>query len=147
VSELQVVESLERYAAAKNRHDVDAILALCDESCYYESVGIEGRVQGKDALGKFYSALFGALPDYYGDFDGRAVSGDTVVVWGRFGGTMLGEYLGNAPTGRRIEVPVAFVCTFRDGLLTSDTGYFDVRTFSEQAGLSIATDPAPAAGG
>ena len=128
----------DRYAEAKNRHDVDAILAVCAEDCFYESVGQGLRVEGKEALQGFFSALFAALPDYYGDFDGIAYGEDTTVVWGRFGGTTRADFMGLELTpGRKVEVPVTFVCTFRDGQLTSDTGYFDVATMAEQAGLPL----------
>lgn len=132
--------ALEAYAAAKNHHDVDAILALCHEDCFYESVPLGGRVEGKEALASFYGALFSGLQDYYGDFDGTAFGEDSAVVWGRFGGTLGERFMGvEVEEGRRIDIPVTFVCTFRDGLLTGDTGYFDAATFAEQVGVSLET--------
>lgn len=124
------------YAEAKNRHDVERILELCHEQCYYETAGLGLRMEGKEALRAFYTALFSTLPDYYGEFDGTAYTDDTAVVWGRFGGTTAGSFLGlDAEPGLKIEVPVTFVCTFRDGLLASDTGYFNVAALAEQAGV------------
>jgi steroid delta-isomerase-like uncharacterized protein len=125
---------LERYAEAKNAHDVEAILEVCHPECSYESVGLPGVVRGADQLRAFYTALFEALPDYRGDFDGRSFSGDVATVWGRFGGTLEGELQGLPASGRRIEVPVVFLVTFRDGLIASDVGYFDTQTLAEQAG-------------
>src|SRR6476469_4149159 len=92
---------LRRYAEAKNRHDVDAILDVCHPDCYYESVGIPGRVQGKSALRTYYAALFETLPDYRGEFDGEAFSGEAVAVWGHFSGTVTGDFMGNPATGGR----------------------------------------------
>jgi len=135
-AELEAV--LDDYAAAKNRRDVDAILACCHEDCSYASVGLPGRVEGKAALRGFYGALFQALPDYRGDFDGRAFSGDRVAVWGRFSGTVHGEFFGAPATGQRIEVPVVFLCGFTDGLISSDVGYFDAAGMYEQAGVPFA---------
>ena len=127
---------LETYAAAKNRHDVDAALACCHDDASYETAGMPGRVAGKPALRAFYSQLFQLLPDYRAEFHGRAIDGDVAVVWGRFGGT-VGD--------RRIDLPVTFVCTFRDGLLASDVGYFDWSSFLAQAGPPLrATAEAPA---
>jgi steroid delta-isomerase-like uncharacterized protein len=126
--------ALDLYAEAKNRHDVDAILELCHPDCAYRSVGLPGEVRGTDQLRAFYTALFGALPDYRGDFDGRAFTGETAAVWGRFGGTLEGELQGLPASGQRIEVPVVFMVTFKDGLIVEDVGYFDVRTLAEQAG-------------
>jgi steroid delta-isomerase-like uncharacterized protein len=135
----QTEQALERYADAKNRHDLDAIVAAYAEDGYYESVGLGGRIQGKAALRAFYASLFDALPDYAGRFDGASFGDDTAVVWGRFGGTLSGRLMGlDVEPGRRIDVPVSFVCAYKDGLLLSDTGYFDVATLCAQAGVPLA---------
>ena len=130
---------LERYAQAKNRQDVEAALAECTDDCFYESVAFGGRVQGKEALRAFYTGLFEALPDYRAEFDGFAFGELTAVAWGRFGGTVEGEFMGAPATGHRISVPVTFVCTFRDGRISGDTGYFDLATLCEQAGVPMET--------
>jgi steroid delta-isomerase-like uncharacterized protein len=131
---------LDAYAAAKNAHDVDAALAVCTDDCVYRSVGMPGEVRGKEALSAFYTALFASIPDYRGEFDGRAFDGDSAAVWGRFGGTVEGELFGVPVTGGKVEVPVTFLVTFRDGLIASDVGYFDVRTLAEQAGAPPTDD-------
>jgi uncharacterized protein (TIGR02246 family) len=125
---------LEAYADAKGAHDVDLALSFCHDDFAYETAGVAGsRIEGREAARAFYTQLFEVLPDYFGDFDGMVVDGDTGVAWGRFGGT-------SSITGRRIELPVTFVCTFRDGLLVSDTGYFDSRTFYELLGAPHPAD-------
>lgn len=134
----EIATVLEQYAEAKNGHDLDAILSLCADESFYESVPLGARIEGKEALRGFYSALFAALPDYFGEFDGTAYSEDSAVVWGRFGGTLSGEFMGvEVKVGRRIEIPVTFVCTFRDGLLVGDRGYFDAATLAEQVGVPL----------
>ncbi|MGI8937593.1 MAG: nuclear transport factor 2 family protein [Iamia sp.] len=133
-----VADLLARYADAKNRRDVDEILSLCSPDSYYESVALGARIEGKPALGAFYSSLFAALPDYTGTFAGATYSADVATVWGHFGGTTVGDLMGLAvEAGRAIEIPVTFVCTFRDGQLASDVGYFDAATLAEQLGLPI----------
>lgn len=127
---------LGEYAQAKNEGDVDRILALCQEDCFFENAALGQRIEGKEALRAFYTALFSVLPDYFGEFDGKAFAEDTAVVWGRFGGTTEGNFLGvEVEPGQRIEVPVTFVCGFRDGLLASDVGYFDMSALAGQAGV------------
>ncbi len=135
--ESNVEQALKSYAEAKNRHDVPAVLALCHPECSYESIGLPDRVQGHEALTSFYAQLFDLLPDYRGEFDGQAINGDTAVVWGRFSGTISSAALGQQAIGCRIDVPVTFICTFRDGLVYRDTGYFDASTVYRQAGLPV----------
>ncbi|MEX2193955.1 MAG: nuclear transport factor 2 family protein [Thermoleophilaceae bacterium] len=132
-------EVLSVYAEAKGRRDVAAALAVCTDDCTYSSAGFGAPVRGKEALRAFYGALFEALPDYFGDFDAVVHDAGGAVAWGRWGGTVCGDFMGlGARPGARIDVPVAFVCTFRDGLLASDTGYFDVATLCSQAGIPLA---------
>jgi steroid delta-isomerase-like uncharacterized protein len=135
--ESRVERVLKSYAEAKNRHDVSAVVALCHPEGSYESIGLPDGAQGREALTSFYSQLFELLPDYRGEFDGQAVNGDTAVIWGRFSGTISTTALGEQAVGRHIEVPVTFVCTFRDGLVYCDTGYFDAATVYRQAGLPV----------
>jgi hypothetical protein len=78
--------------------------------------------------------------------DGAAFGDDTAAVWGRWSGTTAGDFMGlGAEPGRRLDAPVTFVCTFRDGLLASDVGYFDVATLCDQAGIPLGA-VRPAAG-
>jgi steroid delta-isomerase-like uncharacterized protein len=131
-------EALETYAAAKNRGDIEGALAVCADDYRYESVGLGAPVVGKDAARDFYTALFRSLPDYRGDFDGFMYGEDAIVAWGRFGGTLAGDLFGiPVEAGRTLSVQVAFVCTFRDGLLVTDTGYFDAATMAAQAGTPL----------
>jgi ketosteroid isomerase-like protein len=120
---------LARYAEAKNRHDVDAALDACTDDCFYESVALGARVEGREALHAFYTDLFAQLDGYFGRFDGVAYGEDSAVVWGHFGGRTADD--------REVEVPVTFVVTFRHGLIASDVGYFDAATLAEQAGLPL----------
>jgi steroid delta-isomerase-like uncharacterized protein len=130
--------ALETYAAAKNRGDVEGALAVCADDYRYESIGLAAPVVGKDAARAFYAALFRSLPDYRGDFDGFLYGEDAVVAWGRFGGTLTEDFVGiPVEPGRTLSVPAAFVCTFRDGLLVADTGYFDAATLAAQAGIPL----------
>ncbi|MEV6139448.1 nuclear transport factor 2 family protein [Nocardia sp. NPDC051990] len=136
----ELVAATAAYAAAKNAHDADAVAAAYAPDGVYQSVGFGEPVQGHEPLKGFYQALFTALPNYHGEFEGIAYGENTAVAWGRFGGTIAADFLGlGAHVGRVVDIPVTFVCTFRDdGLLISDVGYFDVATFCEQTGIRLA---------
>ncbi|WP_166906274.1 nuclear transport factor 2 family protein [Mycobacterium sp. DL440] len=133
--------ALRNYAEAKNRHDVDAIVAAYTADGWYRDSAVRQPVSGHPQLRTFYEAVFGSIPDYRGLFDGAAFGEDTAVVWGRMTGTVGDELLGLPTTaGSRIDIPVTFVCTFHDGQLVSDTGYFDTRRLHQQAGVR-SSDP------
>ncbi|MUL66389.1 hypothetical protein BOO86_18090 [Mycobacterium sp. CBMA 234] len=140
MNQADLVTATEAYAAAKNAHDADAVAAAYASDGVYRSIGFGEPIQGHEALKGFYQALFTALPDYHGEFEGIAYGTDTAVAWGRFRGTIAADFLGlGAKIGRPVDIPVTFVCTFRDGLLVSDVGYFDVATFCEQTGIRLAS--------
>jgi predicted ester cyclase len=101
------------------------------------SAGLSDRAQGHEALTAFYTRLFELLPDYSGGFDGQVTTRDTTVVWGRFSGTISSPVLGSRAMGRRIDVPVTFLRTVRDGLVYRDMGYLDAATVYRQTGLSV----------
>ncbi|WP_019735001.1 ester cyclase [Mycolicibacter kumamotonensis] len=127
--------ALRNYAEAKNRHDVEAILAAYSPDGRYQDPGVRQPIIGRPQLRTFYTAFFESVPDYRGEFDGMAFGEDTVVVWGRMTGTTQTDLLGlPVRPGSRFEVPVTFVCTFGGGQLISDIGYFDTRILHRQVG-------------
>lgn len=133
-----IEHTLQHYADAKNAHDVDAILAQCTEDSRYETVGLGPTIAGKPALRGFYLALFEALPDYAGHFEGSAFGVESAAVWGHFTGTTTGQFLGiDVEAGRPVQVPVTFVCRFREGLVDVDRGYLDTATLAEQLGVPL----------
>lgn len=133
------------YAAAKNRRDVEATVAAFAPDGVYQTAG-SPEVRGHDKLRAFFTALFAALPDYAGTFAPPAVTGRTVAAWGEFGGTTSGQWYGESvPAGRRVAVPVTFICTFDEaGRLLSDVGYFDPAVLRRQLGLPQALSPVAA---
>jgi steroid delta-isomerase-like uncharacterized protein len=135
----ELTKAFEAYVDAKSRHDLDAIVDLCTEDSFYESAGVGAPpTVGKEALREYYDAFFASLPDYHAEFDGVAYGEDTAVVWGHFGGTTTDSLLGMpVEPGRELRVPVTFVCTFRDGLLAGDRGYFDLVTICRQSGIPL----------
>ncbi|MEU6559490.1 nuclear transport factor 2 family protein [Nocardia nova] len=128
-----------KYAAAKQAHDLDATIDMCAEDCTYQSIGFGPVVRGRDELRQFFGSLFDSV-DYSGDFEGTAYSADSAIVWGRWGGTITGDFLGlGTVEGNTLDIPVVFHCTFRDGLLVKEVGYFDTALFCEQAGIKVST--------
>jgi steroid delta-isomerase-like uncharacterized protein len=130
---------LERYAQAKNRHDVDAMLALVHEECRYEEIGTGRVLTGKQELERYHRELFAMLPDYQADLSGAgsvsglAGSGDTAVAWGSFTGTLSAPLFGQGTAGDRIQIPAAFICQFRDGLLYRERVHLDLVALGRQA--------------
>src|SRR5690348_16232198 len=87
-------DALRNYAEAKNRHDVDAVVAAYTPDGSYRDSGVGRPISGQDQLRAFYQAVFRSIPDYHGQFDGVAFAENTAVVWGRMTGTVSDDLLG-----------------------------------------------------
>ena len=114
--------ALEAYVSAVNRHDVEAMLALRHPDAHLEIMGVAEPVVGIEALRAYYESAFStATPDYILEIEGSAFGPDVASVWGRFRATLNA----GGDAAYEVEAPVAFVCTFRDGLFCGDSMYFN----------------------
>jgi steroid delta-isomerase-like uncharacterized protein len=131
---LRLFEAHREAEAARN---YDAILATFVDDCFLETVALESRSEGKEAVRAAYEGYFTAFPDLSPDDQGMAFGDGAIVVWGRLEGTSGGDWLGVPPTGRPFSVPFANVAPFRDGLMEGEAIYFDLATLCEQTGVSL----------
>jgi steroid delta-isomerase-like uncharacterized protein len=139
VTRQEIAEIVEAFRQAKDGHDVEAIVDLRSEDCvdYLAATGL--RIEGKDAIRRYFRSFFSSVPDYRGEFDGIAYGQDSAVAWGHFAGTINGELFGIPVEGlRQLRVPCAFVMTFRDGKVVEDRQYWDAATVAEQLGVPLA---------
>jgi steroid delta-isomerase-like uncharacterized protein len=134
-----------RHVAAEDARDAHAAAATYHADCFYETPALGTRFVGKDQVAMQYAALFAAFPDATVKYDGEAYGEDVLVHWGTFRGTLTGDFLGVAPTGRRVEFPVVALLFFKDGLMAGERVFYDLATFCEQAGLTLGTVRAAAA--
>jgi predicted ester cyclase len=82
------------------------------------------------------------LPDVVGAFE-LVVHGERLhwtadgaaVAEARYRGTHTGPFLGIPPTGRSIDLPIAVVVTFEDGLMAGERFYYDLATLLRQLGV------------
>ena len=119
------IEFLDSFAAAFNRHDVDAILDhMTDDIRFDVSVGPEQwgeRHDGKEQVRAGVLAVFAAVPDGQWEEARHFIAGDRGVSEWVFRGT--------APDGRKIEVNGCDVFTFREGKISVKDSYRKGRAF------------------
>jgi len=92
-TDIEGVEALcDRWAAAWNAHDPDAVAALCSEDLVYDEPALGETAYGRDSIREFVALMGRNFPDYsftrvglYGEVTRRAV----LVAW-RFSGTLAG---------------------------------------------------------
>ena len=142
-------EEMERtaraYGAAKCRYDAATALGYCTDDYFLEVVPFGSKAEGKAAVLGFLGDFFRAFPDYHGEVETAAFGDDVMIGTWRFTGTLRGEFLGYAPTGRAVAVPAVSLFLFRDGKLAGERVFFDMATLFRQAGLPLALEEAAVA--
>lgn len=105
------VEMLADFAAAWNRHDIDALMSFMSEDCVFETVGgpeqYGSRHSGPEAVRAAFAAAWKNFPDAQWENGRHWVAGERGVSESTFRGT--------AADGSRVEADMVDVFTFKDG--------------------------------
>jgi len=119
LSDVDVLDLLDRFADAWNRHDLDALMSMMADDCVFEaSAGpqVDGqRSEGKQAVRAAYAAVFETFPDAHWADPRHFIAGDRGVSEWTFTGTRA--------DGTRVEVAGCDLFTFRDGKIVVKNSY------------------------
>ena len=128
-----------RYAAVLAQHvkaetafDMEATLATLTEDCVFEDMPTGVRHVGRDAVRRYYGQWWSAFGNVPARSRLHVPAGDLLIVETHFVGTHRGAFDGVAPSGRPIDLPVAIVVSFRDGLMSGERFYYDRATLLSQ---------------
>ncbi len=133
-------EFVQRFHAAANAHDADAVAALCCEDVVWVDPAAPQTLHGRAAVRGFHrDIMFPALPDTHIELiDGPyvAVDGMGVAARLRISGTMTGPLTppGFAPTCSRLSFETAEFSQFEGGLLARHTVILDMLDLARQIG-------------
>ena len=113
------VETLQAFADAWNRHDIDALMSFMTDDCVFEaSAGADAcgtRYRGRDAVRAGFAEVWATFPDAQWHDPRHFVSGNRGVSEWTFRGTRS--------DGTRVEVDGCDVFTFRDGRIALKDSY------------------------
>ena len=136
----ELQEFIDRFNAAWNGHDVEAIVSMHTEDSVFEN-HVTGDVNvGREQIGKAIAGIFSVFPDLR--FEGRRtyIREDLVVQeWtarGTHEGMMTRSGMEVSPTGRKVEYRGMDVIPIRDGLVARKDVYSDSITMLRQLGLT-----------
>ena len=117
--QMPLLELLDRFADAWNRHDLDALMAMMTDDCVFAaSAGnhVDGqRSEGKLAVRAAYAAVFEQFADARWGNPRHFVAGDRGVSEWTFTGTRS--------DGAHVEVAGCDLFTFRDGRIAIKNSY------------------------
>jgi steroid delta-isomerase-like uncharacterized protein len=131
-------ETIDRYNAAWNAHDLDAIMALHAPDMVFENHTAGESAQG-DAVREHVAAIFGSWPDIAFATRRLYVREDLVVQEWTASATHVSAMrrgdLVAEPTGRRVAWEGLDVIPFEDGLVKRKDVYSDSVSILRQIGL------------
>ena len=81
---------------------------------------------GADPLTSFITMVRAAMPDFYMDIVDIFATEDRAAARIRLTGTHLGDFMGTAPSGRRIEISGVSLYSFRDGRICENNQLLDM---------------------
>ncbi|MEV8631377.1 ester cyclase [Streptosporangium sp. NPDC051023] len=128
----------DRYNAAFNLHDLDALLRTVSPAGV--TVSPEGLSQGHEELASYLEEFWEAFPDIHTvvveSFDVGDVAIDELVMVGTHKGPyMLPDGQVIEATGRPVALRCCYVCTIENGLIVSLRLYFDQSELRAQLGF------------
>jgi predicted ester cyclase len=83
----------------------------------------------------FLGAFVNAFPDSHVTVDDMIAEGDCVVTKNTFVGTHTGEFMGIAPTGKRVELQYVDILRLRDGQIIEHWLSMNQLSFMQQLGV------------
>ena len=96
--------------------------------------GGEKAIRGRDEWKKFVNVYFSAFPDIECKIDDMIAEGDKVVCHWTTTGTHKGEFMGIAPTNRRIKVTGITIHRVVNGKIVEGRANWDVMGLFQQLG-------------
>ncbi len=100
----------------------------------HEELPFPDAPKGKAGVGRLFQSMFDAFPDFEMIVEDTIVEGDKAVILVTARGTHQGEFMGMAPTGRRIEVPLIDIMLVRGDRVAEHWGVMDGAAMMEQLG-------------
>jgi steroid delta-isomerase-like uncharacterized protein len=130
----EAIRIIEDFFKAMNEHDVEGMAACCSENVVADEVAEPEPFVGVDNFKKSYSEVFQGYPDCIADVDERFVDGDAVICHVRWRATNSGVFRGSEPTGKKVDLRIAYFFQLKDGRINRITEYYDVATILAQQG-------------
>lgn len=81
---------------------------------------------------KLYKTLRGAFPDFHAVIHWQIADGNRVTTYKTYHGTQQGEFLGIAPSGRRIQFETVDVMRVQGGKITEHWGVANLYSLVQQ---------------
>lgn len=120
---------LQQFVDALTAHDMQKFKALYVADGYVQHQALAtnaAALTGSEAVVKYFSKRIEAFPDLVVTSDVSLTAGDLICANLIYGGTHRGEYLGVAPTGKRVTFNSTDIMRVRAGKFVEHWGAADL---------------------
>ncbi len=128
----------------QNEALVRQVLALIDERNLDEAFGLyaldyiyhgpAGELSGRDGIRGLWEVFLTGFPDLHSTIEDMISEGDKVVLRWRIEGTHTGEFMGVAPSNKKITLGVTEIFRIANGQLVEAWDQFDQLSLLQQIG-------------
>jgi steroid delta-isomerase-like uncharacterized protein len=130
----EMIQFIEDFFTAMNAHDVEKMGECCTAGIIADEVAELEPFKGLDAFKQAYSDVFQGYPDCSVDVKEWLVDGNAVVCQVRWWATNSGVFRGTEPTGKKVDLRIAYFFKIEDGKIDHITEYYDLATLLAQQG-------------
>ena len=116
------------------RRDAAALMADYAEDAVVESP-LAGIVKGREANEQVYRAWWSAFPDRVDHVEEAIVDGDRAAQFATLTQTDLGGFMGLAPTGKPVRIPIVYLFTFDERHIVQERRIYDFTGMLVQIGI------------
>lgn len=122
---------IERFASTLSAHDIDGFAALFADGYVNHQVSAAAPppaagVTPKQGTVRFFAGRLKGMPDLKVAIEASVANGDTAAASFVYEGTQSGDYLGVAPTGRRLRFTSCDIFRVVDGKIVEHWGMGDI---------------------
>jgi len=129
-----LIKTIEDFFIAMNEHDVEKMGQFCAADIVADEVAEPETFNGVDAFKQAYTDLFQGYPDCTADVQEPFVDGPNVICHVRWQAINSGVFRGGEPTGKKVDLRIAYFFKFEKGKIDRITEYYDVATLLVQQG-------------
>lgn len=131
----QHLELVNRHLAAENAHRLDETLATLHPDCVFEDVTLGLEYRGREGAGRYYRTWWEAFSIEVRGIARHWTTEGNMIAEARYVGTHTGDFFGVPATGRAIDIRLAVVIRFQDGLMLGERFYYDLASLLSQLGV------------
>jgi steroid delta-isomerase-like uncharacterized protein len=130
----ELLDIRDGFFAAMNEHDVEKMAQYCTADIVADEVAEPEPFVGIDAFKGSYSDVFEGYPDCQAEVIDTLLDNDTIVCQVRWYATNTGIFRGEEPTGKKVDIRIAYFLKIEKGKINKITEYYDLATLLVQQG-------------